>query len=70
MSERTVALMVSRAGVSLPEVEAGSAARRQRETQRWSLFLSVFGALAASAVLWALLIVGVSAAMGWVNSLF
>lgn len=44
--------------------EPGSvAAQRQREAKRWSLFLSVFGALAASALLW----VGIFLLIGWVG---
>lgn len=45
------------------EAAARLAAKRQREAKRWSLFLSVFGAFAASGVLWVLIIL----AIGWVG---
>jgi hypothetical protein len=45
------------------EAAAQLAAQRQRETKRWSLFFSVFGAFAASAVLWA----GIFWLVGWVG---
>lgn len=42
------------------EAAARLAAQRQRETKRWSLFFSVAGAFAASAVLWLLIILAIS----------
>lgn len=45
------------------EPSAHLAAQRQRETKRWSLFFSVFGAFAASALLWG----GIFLLVRWVS---
>jgi hypothetical protein len=57
--------MVSQAPTVLTKV-AMPAHEAQRRSQRWPLFMSVFGAVAVSLVLWA----GIFALVGWIGSAF
>jgi hypothetical protein len=64
-----VAYMVPQAPTAAAEAQTASPARRIHAPvqPRWPLFLSIFGALAASVVLWIAIIWGVSLTIGWVN---
>jgi pheromone shutdown protein TraB len=62
--------MVSRIDAALPEARASAPSRERSAAKRWSLFLSIFGALGASLALWAVIIWGVAAAAAWLDRLF
>lgn len=61
--------MVPQAPAATVKAASASPARRvYTDVQpRWPVFLSIFGALAVSVVLWIGLIWGVIAAINWVN---
>jgi len=72
---RVVNLRTDVVNYSVPQVptapvQAESPSERRAHTDlqpRWPLFLSIFGALAVSLLLWAGIIWGVSLAIAWVN---
>jgi hypothetical protein len=56
------------AAVSRPQPKAAATTRRASE-RRWPLFWTVFGALAASAVLWVLMYFAASSAIGLIGGI-
>ncbi len=62
--------MVSRIDAALPETRTSAPSQQRSAAKRWSLFLSIFGALGASLALWALIIWGFGAALAWLDRLF
>lgn len=62
--------MVSRIDAALPGARASGPSQQRSAAKRWSLFLSIFGALAASLALWAVIIFGVGSAISALNGLF
>jgi hypothetical protein len=62
--------MVSRIEAALPEARTSAPSQQRSAAKRWSLFLSIFGALGASLALWALIIWGVGSAASWLDRLF
>jgi hypothetical protein len=60
--------MVPQAPTASKVPAAEPAPRAHASTQsRWPLFLSIFGALAVSALLWVGIIFGISVAIGWIS---
>jgi hypothetical protein len=61
--------MVPQAPAATAETQTARPARRiyAQVQPRWPLFLSIFGALAVSVLLWVGIIWGVSLAIDWVN---
>jgi hypothetical protein len=61
--------MVPQAPAAAVEAQAARTARHghTHAQPRWPLFLSIFGALAVSVMLWAGIIWGVSMAITWVS---
>jgi hypothetical protein len=66
--ESIVSYMVPQAPAADAKAQTASPARRvYTDVQpRWPLFISIFGALAVSVVLWIGIIFGVSLAIGWI----
>lgn len=65
-----LALMVSPIERTIPETVIDRPSRPQAERKRWSLFLSIFGAVAVSLLLWVAIFLLVDVVAGLVSRLF